>query len=136
MLAETITDFHDERCVHILEVEGSDNSTGDGTMLKVCGPSSMTQLLLDIRFISNCFFQRNKYSLPRNVNFLNRVQMNNDDKNDNDNMNIKLNQTNNQSSTSTENRHPQLIINQMRMLLLILLILVLLLMMILMTLKR
>mmetsp|Transcript_24172 Transcript_24172/g.48913 ORF Transcript_24172/g.48913 Transcript_24172/m.48913 type:complete len:564 (+) Transcript_24172:3-1694(+) len=63
LLGEAVTTLSHSLQQLILESAEDDNG-GNGdqhTKLKKCSPSSLVQLLLDVKFVHRCFFERNQY---------------------------------------------------------------------------
>ena len=64
LLKESLISISNNVNTHILEVYNCiHDDIKDKIILQQFGPSALTQLLLDIKFISNCFFKYNKYSI-------------------------------------------------------------------------
>jgi hypothetical protein len=67
LLKESLISITNVVDTHILESEMHHDHNENELMLKTCGPSALTQLLLDVKFILDCFFERNKYGWTRNI---------------------------------------------------------------------
>jgi len=62
LLKESLSSLSNMLRTNVLETD-SDGDDTEISKLHKFGPSASTQLLLDIKFISHCFFERNKYTL-------------------------------------------------------------------------
>ena len=52
------------------EICNMDGGTDKGEVLKKCSPSSLIQLLMDVRFVNRCFFERNRNGFLSTSDFI------------------------------------------------------------------